>query len=359
MLSSPSSFIKYLITECVQSENFDFISCAVTFLETIFPNIEVVVIGHNNSPDCFQVKNTDTSAIKYKRQLESADRNDFVKKETFYELNELFITPLGDIEKNVDNLLISPRSQAYKYRDFFIHCAQIQDVYNLIRLNRTRQSLHEREHSAHLISQMSHDINSLLNLIPEECLQDKRFKAKVEYTDKVSGEIVYYLREFRMDMISVSVKELFEGIANGFCFPEKTDFSLKFLDQFDFVVVDVELIDRALNAILANAVFAANIEGGIVSMTLKKRQNISPFIKNDWIEVSIENSGPGIPPEFLPEVSKPFFTTWKDFGCAGLGLPIAEKIIKAHNGELSIKSNSGTGTIATILLPLNDGNTKE
>ena len=190
-------------------------------------------------------------------------------------------------------------------------------------------------------------------------MQDKRFKAKVEYTDKVSGEIVYYLREFRMDRISVSVKELFKGIANGFCFPEKIDFSLKFLDQFDFVVVDVELIDRALNAILANAVFAANIEGGMVSMTLKKRQNISPFIKNDWIEVSIEDSGPGIPPEFLPEVSKPFFTTRKDFGYAGLGLPIAEKIIKAHNGELSIKSNSGTGTIATILLPLNDDNTKE
>ena len=359
MLSSPQSFIKYLITECAQSEKFDFISCAITFLETIFPNIEVIAIGHENSPDCFRVKNADASGIRYKQQLESADRNDFVKKETFYELNDLFITPLGDIEENVDNLLICSRTQAYKDKDFFIHCAQIQDIYKILRLDRTHQSLQEKEHSAHLMSQISHDINSLLNQIPEECLQNRRFKAKVEYMDKVSGEIVYYLRELRMDMISVSVKELFEGIANGFNFSEKTDFSLKFLDQFDFVVVDVELIDRALNAILTNAVFAVNIDGGRVSMTLKKRKNISPFIKNDWIEISVEDSGPGIPPEFLPEVRKPFFTTWKDFGYAGLGLPIAEKIVKAHNGELLIKSNSGAGTVATILLPLNDGNTKE
>lgn len=359
MLSQSSSFIKYLTTNYLNSVDFDFISSAISYLASVIPNNNVVVIRHEYSPECFQVDNTDTWGVKLKKTLESARINEFILKNTYYEFNEFGIIPLEDFAKHINYLLVIPLTQANKSKDLFVYCTQIQDVYKIITLNKAYDAMREQEQSARLMSQISHDINSLLSQIPEENLQNERFKAKVEYTDKIASEIVYYLRELRVDMIRVSVTELFESIVRGFYFPENIDFDLKFVGQFDFCVVDVELIDRALHSILTNAVFAADIAGGKVGVTITKTKNKSPFIYNDWLQIFVEDSGPGIPDEFLAEVKKPFFTTWKDFGHPGLGLPITEKIITAHKGKLSLQNKPNGGLKVTISLPINNGNSKE
>ena len=72
------------------------------------------------------------------------------------------------------------------------------------------------------------------------------------------------------------------------------------------------------------------------------------------IEIECRDEGIGIPKDVLPHVFEPFFTTKKETGqrSPGLGLSIAQAMIKASKGEISIKSSLQKGTTVTILLPV-------
>ena len=66
--------------------------------------------------------------------------------------------------------------------------------------------------------------------------------------------------------------------------------------------------------------------------------------------VSIADTGEGIPEENLDRIFDPFFTTKK--GGTGLGLSICYSIVKAHRGEIEVRSKPGQGTVLRISLPL-------
>ncbi len=66
--------------------------------------------------------------------------------------------------------------------------------------------------------------------------------------------------------------------------------------------------------------------------------------------ITLHNDGDPIPPEVLPKLTKPFFTT-KASG-TGLGLAIVKRIVEAHQGTLTITSSKDTGTTVQITLPV-------
>ncbi len=70
------------------------------------------------------------------------------------------------------------------------------------------------------------------------------------------------------------------------------------------------------------------------------------------VEVSIGDTGCGIPEEALPRIFDPFFTTKAVGEGTGLGLSIVHKIVKAHNGTIHVKTATGRGTTFTIALPV-------
>jgi polar amino acid transport system substrate-binding protein len=74
--------------------------------------------------------------------------------------------------------------------------------------------------------------------------------------------------------------------------------------------------------------------------------------KGQVIVVSVRDEGTGIPPDILPHIAEPFFTTKHGFGSLGLGLSISSRIVKEHGGTLNFTSKQGKGTIAEILLPV-------
>jgi len=69
----------------------------------------------------------------------------------------------------------------------------------------------------------------------------------------------------------------------------------------------------------------------------------------DRVEVRVEDSGIGIPPEHLEKIFDLYFTT-KDHG-TGIGLSMVYRIIQMHDGELEVQSTPGSGTTFRILLP--------
>ena len=70
------------------------------------------------------------------------------------------------------------------------------------------------------------------------------------------------------------------------------------------------------------------------------------------ILVSIQDEGIGIPPESLPLVTAPFFTTKQDKGGIGLGLSISSRIVEEHGGKMTFTSEPGRGTTVEVILPV-------
>jgi PAS domain S-box-containing protein len=78
--------------------------------------------------------------------------------------------------------------------------------------------------------------------------------------------------------------------------------------------------------------------------------------KTRSIVVKVQDEGVGIPPDVLPRIIDPFFTTKSKSGGIGLGLSISSRIIKEHGGTLTFTSEPGRGTIAEITLPFSQAN---
>ena len=72
--------------------------------------------------------------------------------------------------------------------------------------------------------------------------------------------------------------------------------------------------------------------------------------EKEKVKVQVHNYGSPIPPEILPKLTKPFFTT-KSSG-TGLGLPIVKRIVESHQGTFSIESYQVEGTTITLSFPV-------
>ena len=69
-----------------------------------------------------------------------------------------------------------------------------------------------------------------------------------------------------------------------------------------------------------------------------------------WAEVTVTDTGEGIPPEILGEIFRPFFST-KAKG-TGLGLSLAQRIVEQHHGQVFAQSKAGGGSTFYLLLPI-------
>ena len=81
-----------------------------------------------------------------------------------------------------------------------------------------------------------------------------------------------------------------------------------------------------------------------------KRLTVRTAIAEGALVLTIEDTGPGIPPENLSRIFEPLFST-KSFG-TGLGLPTVKQIVSQHDGIISVDSEVGRGTCVTVRLPL-------
>ncbi|MEW6448519.1 MAG: two-component system sensor histidine kinase AtoS [Bacillota bacterium] len=112
------------------------------------------------------------------------------------------------------------------------------------------------------------------------------------------------------------------------------------------VLIDPGQMGRVIQNIMYNA-YQAMPEGGIVTVSTYQDESS----KNVVIEVT--DTGCGIPAENIRDIFEPFFTT-KPRGM-GLGLALADEIVKAHGGRLEAQSEVGCGTKMRIYLPALEG----
>jgi signal transduction histidine kinase len=113
-----------------------------------------------------------------------------------------------------------------------------------------------------------------------------------------------------------------------------------------FVQADADRLQQALTNLVANGI-RHTPTGGRVRVTAVREQTT--------IHLSVIDSGPGIPPDDLPNVFDRFWRGDKSrsrhSGGSGLGLAIVKQIAELHQGQVSVLSPSGSGAVFTISLP--------
>ena len=115
-------------------------------------------------------------------------------------------------------------------------------------------------------------------------------------------------------------------------------------DYGDIPIVEgyPQQLNQVFMNILVNAAQAIEERGEIRISTRKV---------NGYVEVSISDTGSGIPEENLPRIFDPFFTTKEVGKGTGLGMNVAYNIIRKHNGSIDVKSKVGEGTTFRIRIP--------
>ena len=96
--------------------------------------------------------------------------------------------------------------------------------------------------------------------------------------------------------------------------------------------------------LLSNAVQAIDDKGEIWLSTEE--------ILGNRVQISIQDSGKGIPVSNLEKIFDPFFTTKGVGQGTGLGLSISYGIIQDHGGDIQVKSEVGVGTEFIVTLPV-------
>ncbi|MEG1849693.1 MAG: ATP-binding protein, partial [Oscillospiraceae bacterium] len=101
---------------------------------------------------------------------------------------------------------------------------------------------------------------------------------------------------------------------------------------------------RALINLLENSFYAVDKQCGLIELS------IDGIVREDrpLIRFSVRDNGKGIPRELLDSIWEKGFSTRSSHG---LGLSFVEKVIKSNDGEISIDSTEGEGTLACILIP--------
>lgn len=83
----------------------------------------------------------------------------------------------------------------------------------------------------------------------------------------------------------------------------------------------------------------------------RKEIRITCRRETDRAIIEVSDTGPGIPPELLPRLFQPFFTTKGSTG-TGLGLSISRNIVRRFGGDIEVSSVPGDGTVFTVSLPI-------
>ena len=134
------------------------------------------------------------------------------------------------------------------------------------------------------------------------------------------------------------------------------------LEPLPKVAVDKTQIQQVFVNIFVNAIHAM-AEGGTLKVKTYAKQMTetthyegSRKVHHFWVGdtavvAEVEDTGSGIPQEYLAKIFDPFFTTKPTGVGTGLGLPVSKKIIELHGGTLEIKNKpQGNGVTVTILL---------
>jgi len=183
-----------------------------------------------------------------------------------------------------------------------------------------------------------------------------RMSRDIEVLGKLVGEILTLTRlDARADPGShapVSLRPMLEGIAEDARLEgSREDKSVRLEQQEEcWIKGDPNLLRSCFENVVRNALRYTRSGSGVVIHVAVEDGNPSKA------EISILDSGPGVPPEVLHRLFEPFFRVSeardRETGGSGLGLAISQKVVKSYGGSIGARNRRGGGLEVTIVMPV-------
>lgn len=232
--------------------------------------------------------------------------------------------------------------------------------YDITERKQSEEMLHRQDKLAavgQLAAGVAHEIRNPLTSMKgyTEFLQlDETDENKQEYLEIIMDEInrvneivEEFLQLAKPQALNLEMKNLVPIIKNVVSLTEfearKKNITLisDCNDEEIFVRCDENRLKQVILNFIKNGMEAMP-DGGFIKVMTE--------IKEGKVQISITDTGIGIPPEQLKRLGEPFFTTKKSGN--GLGLMISFKIIESHFGNVFVESEVNKGTVFNIVLPI-------
>jgi len=184
-----------------------------------------------------------------------------------------------------------------------------------------------------------------------EVLEDLRHE--VHRIEKTLNDLLVYARPKPSHFGPTDLREIAAQtlqLARQQLGSKKVNFSVEITPSLPHFRADAEQLHQVLLNLILNSIQAIEDEGRItVAARVIDREEGK---RAGHLEISVSDTGSGIPPEHLERIFRPFYTT-KRSG-TGLGLSLCRRIISQHGGTLTAKSEIGHGSQFTIRFPFRE-----
>lgn len=219
-----------------------------------------------------------------------------------------------------------------------------------------------------LSASVAHEMNTplaVLNGSIEKLIETTRDPHALERLDRmqrvaqrlrrISESLVDFAKVRKDLMEPVSVRPVIEEAWSLVAIDEKSS-TVEFLNQVDaadrvignsdrLVQVFVNLLRNALNAL------DSTTAGGVLRGRIEVRTRKQSRGRQPWMSIVVQDNGPGIPADVLPDIFDAFVTTRLDARGTGLGLTVAEGIVTQHGGSITANNRPEGGACLEVSLP--------
>jgi signal transduction histidine kinase len=184
-----------------------------------------------------------------------------------------------------------------------------------------------------------------------EVLEDLR--CEVRRIEKVLTDLLAYARPKPPHFKPASLKETVARtvqIARQQTGNKKVEFSIQIPSSLPAFRLDPEQLQQVLLNLVLNGIQAIEKEG-VIGIAAVLNPSGAPN-RPDVVEISVHDTGRGIPTENLERIFRPFYTT--RHGGTGLGLSLCRRIVSQHGGTVSVESEVNQGSRFVVRLPLRE-----